>query len=77
MKLAPNPARNQVTVILSKRPVKSINVSILDIMGRNVAAYQLNEKSAIIPLSGMDAGIYLVRINGGFGEVVRKLVIEQ
>jgi hypothetical protein len=75
----PNPARTQVAIdlplALSRQPVQA---TLLDALGRVVRQQVLpaGVSTHTLPLSGLSAGVYALRLTTDLGQVVQKLVVE-
>lgn len=76
----PNPAKNLVTIALNLMERKNTSVSVIDVAGREIKNFSLNLLSGNsrmqLDLSGMNPGIYFVRLNSNKNTLVKKLVIE-
>ena len=75
----PNPASDIVTIEFGQIESKSVNVSVVDMMGRTLKAYRnfsVSETYLDISTVGMKEGVYFIRIDDGqsFREL-QKLVI--
>ncbi len=75
----PNPARTQVAIdlplALSRQPVQA---TLLDALGRVVRQQMLpaGVSTHTLPLSGLGAGVYALRLTTDLGQIVQKLVVE-
>ncbi|MDO7847795.1 PQQ-dependent sugar dehydrogenase [Hymenobacter sp. M29] len=70
----PNPAHRQATVQL---PVATSRLTVRDLAGRAVRELQPDGTlSAVLDLSGLRAGTYLVHAESAAGRATRKLVVE-
>ncbi|MDO7873367.1 FG-GAP-like repeat-containing protein [Hymenobacter sp. ASUV-10] len=79
--LAPNPAHASVTVQLPALPAgPAASLTLLDALGRTVRSYPVapapGSRSQELPLSGVAAGVYALRLTAGGSTVVRRLVVE-
>lgn len=73
LKMYPNPGKDYVVVEGSERIKK---IEAFDILGVFVKQFTVNKEQFIINLSGLNHGIYLVRIYIADGIVVKKLTVE-
>jgi glucose/arabinose dehydrogenase len=69
----PNPARRQATVQL---PVAATHLTVRDLTGRRVREWRPIGTVAVLDLSGMRAGTYLVQAETAAGQATRTLVVE-
>lgn len=77
--LGPNPARGSVTVRVAPSQAGSVRVELLDLLGRRVAVVEetvgAGEASVRVPLAGVPAGVYVVRVATPDGRAVRRLTV--
>jgi hypothetical protein len=73
LRMYPNPATDRVT-LASDRPLGVITV--LDVNGRMVKQLRSNLENVPLPLDGLDAGAYFVRVENGQGNATLKLVVQ-
>ena len=76
----PNPVNNEMNLVLNPGKSRSAIVTLLDMSGRMVLTqrYDLTaeELSTVkIPVSGLRAGIYMVKIQSGTNVISRKIVV--
>jgi hypothetical protein len=80
IELFPNPAKaGRVTVRYSLPRAKPLRVTLLDVSGRAVRTQEFaasERGSAAIDASGLNAGVYVVKLDAGATSLTRKLVIE-
>ncbi len=69
--LYPNPNNGEFTINFGDQ--RSRTVQIFDIKGRIIKEFNLNNQRANLDLSGLQKGIYIVRIDGG--SLQKKLII--
>lgn len=69
--VAPNPATN-ILRISALEPIDQVTVR--DIQGRILNAVDVNDMQAVIPVSNLSAGIYMLQIRMGGKTVSRKFV---
>jgi photosystem II stability/assembly factor-like uncharacterized protein len=75
--LWPNPAKTMITITGSLSPQKELNVTIIDLKGRQVLNETFNNKNKIeMNISTLPKGAYLVKIRAEEGMEVKKLVVE-
>jgi hypothetical protein len=73
IRVFPNPAQNQLTI---ETDFKMQSVEIIDENGRLIMSTSFaSNNSAHISLSGISKGFYLLKVDGEFGPVVRKLQV--
>ena len=80
LRLAPNPARGRSAVLLTLGRAQRVRAAVYDVTGREVArlfdgALPAGEARFDVPLSGLAAGVYLVRVDGETVRVARSLVV--
>ncbi|WP_034259750.1 T9SS-dependent M36 family metallopeptidase [Altibacter lentus] len=74
--LYPNPSTGTIN-IASRRPAGDVTVSIFDLNGRTVFTQQLElQTTGTIQAEGLNAGMYLVTIEGQTGTQTEKLIIK-
>jgi hypothetical protein len=81
MAVYPNPANIQTSVILNPGNIQIIDISLADLSGQVVYKEQLQVQkrelnTITLPLSGITSGIYLLRIQAGNQNMVKKIVIQ-
>jgi hypothetical protein len=82
MALFPNPASGSSTISFQQERPGPVSVSVLDATGRLVRsvvrekAYPAGPQQLPLPLAGLGAGIYLVRLESGSGTRTEKLVVK-
>jgi len=69
----PNPARHQAAVQL---PAGATRLWMSDLLGRLVRELRPTAPTAVLDLSGLRAGAYLVQVEGPAGRATRKLAVE-
>jgi hypothetical protein len=70
--LFPNPASSMVTI----RANGMDQVSVIDLNGSTVMTQSVNSETFTFDVSNLAKGAYFVRITGGEGTVVRKLIVK-
>jgi len=64
VKIYPNPAENQITIEISKLSSNSLNLEIIDELGRTVRSTNISDNKTIISLEDLRPGIYYCRVSG-------------
>jgi uncharacterized repeat protein (TIGR01451 family) len=72
--LFPNPARATVTLQLSN--ATDAQVSVTDVLGKNVMSANVNGGSTVLDVTSLKTGVYFVTISAGNSATTKKLVIE-
>jgi PKD repeat protein len=78
--LAPNPARNEATLLLNDAWQGRMTIEILDALGRTVRTVASGAQatpSVKLPLAGLAPGVHFVRVADEQRQAVLRLVIEQ
>jgi PKD repeat protein len=76
----PNPAGNITTVKLTLERKSNVEVTVLDVLGKTVYSridneLEPNEYLFDIPLDGISAGVYFIKLNAGGQQLTEKLVV--
>jgi len=74
--LYPNPAKNNVQLIMSNEQLKNVRIEIVSITGKTVYTSSLRGTKQAIDLSNQAKGIYFVKLIGEGFVSVEKLVLE-
>lgn len=77
IQLAPNPATGEVTVFFEGVSDKMLNITVINMAGRNVAEKQVKVNNAgniTIPLTSIPAGVYVVTVQNGKESISQKLI---
>jgi hypothetical protein len=74
IQLYPNPAKEEATLV-GLIPHKDV-VSIIGISGKIEANFTASPKAVVLPINGLKAGIYFVKIQSGEAIVVKKLWVQ-
>jgi len=69
----PNPATDNVHIVLNSTKVD--NVKILDMQGREMAAFSDVDKTLTVSVKDYPAGVYLIQLQSGGAMVTKKMVI--
>jgi len=76
--LFPNPANNQVQLNFKNTFSSEINISIIDLLGKQIYQTELSHtQNHIIPTQHLENGIYLIRLETTEGFLVKKLLISK
>ena len=73
---APNPAENEVTVYFQELEGSTSFINITDMNGRTVHSSTTTGHSAVINVSTLKKGIYILRVNNNNTSIVEKLVVQ-
>ncbi len=75
--ISPNPAQDHINLVVEGIEESNIEVEIIDVTGYVVFQNDyLAPGNYFIDLSGFDSGLYFVRITGGFGWEVHRLILQ-
>ena len=73
----PNPAKHLVNINLNSNTFGNTTINIIDLQGKQVLETKIsNENSIDIDVSGLQSGMYFVKVNSDTKNVVKKLIIE-
>ena len=75
IRLYPNPASTSVTIELDGYEGTTA-ISIIDLNGRTIGEWQVEESQVVVDLNGFARGAYFVRVIGANNFGIRKLVIK-
>lgn len=78
--ISPNPATNQVQISFSSSENNHLQISVIDLMGREVIRKDYNsaikgKQVVFIQLNDIEAGLYFVQVNTGNKKISKKLVV--
>jgi Secretion system C-terminal sorting domain/Cleaved Adhesin Domain len=76
----PNPARDKIYIDFGDLTPNNLKIEIYDMTGKIVWKYETEERTGTIivaDISGLDPGIYLLKINDSHGNISRKLIVEK
>lgn len=77
LKLYPNPAKEQITILVGKEKQSEMKIELFDITGKRVIDLNTNSAKTTINTSELEAGIYFVRISDeGITKTMKVSVIE-
>ncbi len=73
----PNPFTNSTTITLSS-PInnRQSTIIITDVLGKEIKTITFTGKECVIERGDMQRGIYFIRVNGEWGMVNRKMIIQ-
>ena len=77
--LYPNPNTGSFTVSFNSNSTNKINVGVFDIRGRNVYSNEYQNNGFFnenIQMNNIQSGIYLVKVQDGDQQIIKKIVIE-
>jgi nitrogen fixation-related uncharacterized protein len=79
--VSPNPARDQVTVSLRLEEAGTVRLSLIDMQGKAVrttttSEYSKGANAVPVDVSGLEKGIYFLKVQAGEAAETVKLVIE-
>lgn len=77
--LYPNPTNGLLTIDLGSLHTKSLNVTVINVIGKEVKVLTLNTYSSeyTIDLGDLEAGVYMVRVRSEYGETTRRVVLRK
>ncbi len=73
LSIYPNPAGAMVNIA---SPMSEADITIVDMNGRTVASFRMNDGRATFDVSGLAHGAYFVRLTDNHFTVVRKLIVK-
>jgi hypothetical protein len=79
VKIYPNPARDKLYIDIGKLEPGNVRIEIYDMMGNVVKKYNREKKNAgtlVANISGLNPGLYLVKIFGSHENFVEKLLVK-
>jgi aminopeptidase N len=74
--IGPNPANDRLNVFLGHQSVKTVVLNISDLSGRSILKAGLSKTIETIDISRLNAGVYLVSVNDGSDNLIKKLIVE-
>jgi hypothetical protein len=77
LQISPNPARDQISINYSGDDDALSELKLIDLVGKEVARYYLNNNDAVIDISLQPCGIYVLRLKTKSKYLTRKLVISR
>ncbi len=79
MDLFPNPAVNQISVIMDAAAAGMANYTVVDLLGRNLSAGQLQieagRNTLPVSLDGLETGVYFLRLEQNGAETVNQFTV--
>lgn len=80
MKIYPNPASNNVTIVVASKEVANANLVVTNLMGQVVytqnVSLETGSNQYSLNVSNFSAGFYLVNIRTNAGSTTQKLIVE-
>jgi len=76
MRLYPNPAKNKLTIELTNMPEKTSVVSIINVTGSVVYNSKLSNVTNEIDISGLQSGLYFIKIDSGNQRITHRFEIQ-
>lgn len=76
--LYPNPAHRQITLLIQQPVIQSLEIRILDQLGRVVQVQQIRpngERQYVMELQGLQSGLYMVEITSGKEKGVKRIML--
>jgi hypothetical protein len=72
--LYPDPAGNEVTIVFRNGQDPHAEIELTDIRGRVMFRGKMSDPNTVVDVSGFQPGMYLCRLMGGPGILVRKFI---
>ena len=76
----PNPAKDKIYIDFGNLTPNDVKIEIFNMMGKIIRKYRTKEKYAgtfVADISGLDPGIYLLKIDNSQGNITKKLIVEK
>jgi hypothetical protein len=77
--VSPNPATNQITITSASQKNDVIQISIRDLLGRELTTQRLvatgNTQTSQLDISGIREGTYLLEMKSVNGRAIRRVVV--
>jgi hypothetical protein len=73
--VAPNPASEQTDVILQQAASADARISLVNNLGQEVRSVPVRSRRIALPVQGLPAGVYLVRLQDGVQQWTQRVVI--
>lgn len=70
----PNPSTSDINIVLSGKAISFINYLLTDLSGRSILTGSISGNSAVVNLSNIANGVYMIRLTDGKRTVSKKLV---
>ena len=74
LNIYPNPAKADRIYITTAKPTLSKEIEIYDMLGKKIMQLTLNGKE--VNISGLNRGVYIIKVKEGEASATRKLVVE-
>ncbi|WP_460218784.1 DUF7619 domain-containing protein [Psychroserpens sp. MEBiC05023] len=73
----PNPAKEQITIVMNDVSFESTEISIMDLQGKLIVNHNISGDNRLeVDISSLHSGLYFVKVTVNTASVVKKLVIE-
>ena len=76
----PNPAKDKLTISYNAKTITRVNVSLLDVSGREVKNETLmfdhENREASLNIETLQNGLYFIRIENGYSVILQKMIKE-
>ncbi len=75
----PNPSNGIINIKTSSFQSKGLNVIVSNVLGKEVKQVSLSSPAALyqVNLNDLEAGIYMVRVRGEFGESTQRVILKK
>ena len=70
----PNPADQQITVVIDRLDNQHCEAVMYDMMGRKVAEFNLNDNYNVLNISNLNSGIYLIQVKSESQTAIQKII---
>ena len=70
----PNPSTSDINIVLSGKAISFTNYLLTDLSGRSILTGSISGNSAVVNLSNIANGVYMIRLTDGKRTVSKKLV---
>ena len=80
LSIYPNPARDKIYIDFGNLNSNEVKIEIFNILGKIVMTFNTGEqpqKTFMANVSGLDPGLYFLKIDGFHGSITKKLIIEK
>ncbi len=74
-KLLPNPANNQVIILLDVIPESSEIIQVTDLQGNIIMSHEFSSKMVTIDISNLKSGMYFVKLSIGNNLITKKMIV--
>ena len=73
----PTRTRDQVHVLLSSAPAAAVALQLYDLQGRRCANLTTRRQETLLPVAGLAAGLYVLRVEQGSHRYQQRIVVEE